>query len=305
MSKRDRTFVSVVVPVYDDYPRLQETVEALEAQSYASGDYEVVVVDNGTPAHRIVDLESAFEHVRMTSESKQGSYAARNAGIEAAEGDLFAFTDADCLPAEGWLAAGVEALEADESVGLVGGPIDLFARDEDAPTLAELWELRRGFPQREYVEEMNFSATANMFTRRRVFDDVGRFDDDLQSGGDREFGERVAAAGYRQEYTPAARVRHPARHALRDLLKKTVRTTRGDYRRREQHGEFSPPTRLLRMARAAGDIAIGPLKAAVTAATEPGSCEERAKFAVTDELVSAARELVAIEQLGGHLLGRG
>ena len=304
MSTNANPTASVIIPVYDDYERLQSCLEALDEQTYPAHAHEVIVADNGTPPERRIDMAERFDNVRMTVETKTGSYAARNAGLEVAAGEILAFTDADCLPEAQWLEEGVRTLEETENCGMVGGPISLFPEDATHPTLAETWELERGFPQRSYVEELNFSATANMFTTRDVIDDVGSFDDDLKSGGDREFGERVAAAGYRQLYAPEARVRHPARRAMRDLLKKTVRTTRGDYRRREKKGEFSPPTRLLRLLRAAGDVAISPLRLGWLIATEGKPVDEAVKFALADTLVSSTRELVAIEQLGTHLPDR-
>ena len=76
-----------------------------------------------------------------------------------------------------------------------GFGIEVFARDPHAPTLAELWELERAFPQERYLRELHFSVTANAFTTRAVIERVGTFNADLKSGGDREFGERVWAAG--------------------------------------------------------------------------------------------------------------
>lgn len=301
MSTNSNPRVSVVIPVYDDYGRLSTCLEALAQQTYPGDDFEIVVVDNGTPEERVVAVEEEFANVRRTSEEKQGSYAARNRGLEVADGELFAFTDADCIPTEAWLERGIEALTSSESIGLVGGSIELFAHEEDAPTAAELWELRRGFPQRHYVEELDFAATANMFTRRSVFEEVGRFDADLRSGGDRDWGERVAEAGFDQVYASEAFIRHPARRTLPDLLQKMVRTTRGDYRRREQNGEFSPLTRSWRMLRAAGDLALGPVRFGWTALAAPGSLGEGIRFAAADGLVRATRELVALEQLGTRL----
>lgn len=293
--------VSVVIPVYDDYHRLQECLSALEHQTFPSDRYEVIVVDNGTPDHAFVDVSARFAHVEMAFESEPGSYAARNAGIEKANGELLAFTDADCLPDEQWLEEGIGRLRADKSIGLVGGAIELFAGSDHGPTPAERWELRRGFPQRKYVERFHFAATANMFARRRVFEEVGAFNHDLKSGGDREWGERVADAGFRQVFESRARVRHPARATLRALLQKTVRTTRGDYRRREQSGEFDPIRRLRRMLWAVGDLATAPLRLGLSAAADSGSPRERVEFAAVDELVRMTREIVALEQLGSAI----
>jgi GT2 family glycosyltransferase len=297
MPDSDEPDVTVVIPVFDDYRTLRSTLEALEHQTYPSERYEILVVDNGTPSHKKSDPSQIFERVTQITEPEGGSYTARNAGIEASNSELLAFTDADCLPVDKWLEAGVEALTSDNEIGLVGGELEIFTADSGVPTAAETWEMRRGFPQRHYIEDLNFAATANMFTRRSVFHAVGRFDGELESGGDREFGERVAAAGYRQVFAPEALVRHPARSQLRDLIQKTVRTTRGDFQRRENRGEFDRTRRLWRMLRAAGDVAISPLNVAWTAAREEGPVDERLKFALVEGVVGATREIVAIEQL--------
>ena len=86
--------------------------------------------------------------------------------------------------------------------------------------------------------------TANMATWRAVLDRVGGFDETLPSGGDAEFGRRVRAAGGRQRYAPAARVRHPARVSWPELRAKQRRVTRGvAWRARRRQGRV----RLLRL----------------------------------------------------------
>ena len=65
------------------------------------------------------------------------------------------------------------------------------------------------FPER-------FAATANLFVRREVVDDLGGFDASLRSGGDYEFGRRATGAGYRLVYAPEASVVHRPRASLRE-----------------------------------------------------------------------------------------
>lgn len=307
----DNPDVSVVIPVYDDYDTLDVTLRALEQQSYPANGVEVIVVDNGTPRARRRDVDDEYDLVRQISESTQGSYAARNAGVEAAEGELLAFTDADCRPDPDWLTNGIEALEGAPQVGLVGGALEIVTSDDgfnsaDGPSAAEVWEMSRGFPQQHYIDDLNFAATANMLTRRAVFEDVGLFNEALLSGGDREWGERVAEAGYELVYEAEALVRHPARRDLKSLLKKHVRTTRGDYQRRNKRGELSDVARLIGILEGAGELAISPAKCLWVALTAGGDgLERRAKFAWADTLVDATRSLVAIEQLAGQLFAGG
>ncbi len=216
-------FVSVIIPVLDDQPRLDRCLAALAAQSYPGDRFEVVVVDNGSDP----PIQVPPGRARVVVDPRPGSYAARNTGVQAARGTVLAFTDADCLPEPEWLERGVARLRAVPRCGLVGGAIELFPRDQDRPTAAELCELMTGFPQQRFVERDRFGATANVFTTREVVDQVGGFDPSLMSAGDVDFGTRVHAAGYRIVYGPDARVRHPARSSMRTLLQKVVRVEVG------------------------------------------------------------------------------
>jgi glycosyltransferase involved in cell wall biosynthesis len=221
-------FVSVVIPVLNDPVRLRRCLQALHEQTYPQACYEVIVVDNG-PDEAVQETIAAFPGVRGVVETRRGLHAARNAGIAAAQGELLGFTDADCLPASDWVEKGAGALAGDQRVGLVGGRIQVFARDPARMTLAEVYDCAMAFPQRRYIEQAHFGATANVFTRRSVLERVGTFDGRLISGGDAEWGRRVHAAGYRLLYHDDVIVAHPARESVYKLFQKSVRIAQGEY----------------------------------------------------------------------------
>lgn len=223
MTVDPRPLVSVIIPVIDDQQRLDACLEALGEQAYPRDAIEIIVVDNGS--RRPVQVRD--DRARVVVEPHPGPYAARNAGVRAASGQILAFTDADCLPEAGWLSRGVERLLAEPGCGLVAGAIQVFCHDEQRPTLAELYELVKGFPQRRFVEQDHFGATANILARREVVEAVGGFDGSLISAGDVDFGHRVRAAGYRLVYEADSCVRHPARRSMKNLLMKVVRTEVG------------------------------------------------------------------------------
>lgn len=64
--------------------------------------------------------------------------------------------------------------------------------------------------------QQHFGATANIFTTRATMGRVGAFDARLMSGGDREWGQRVHAAGLPVLYAPDVVVCHPARRTFRE-----------------------------------------------------------------------------------------
>lgn len=244
-SNTKRPLVSVVIPVYNDAARLAGCLGALEKQTYPSDRVEILVVDNGSEDD-VADAVDCFDNVRLLVELRPGSYAARNHGIREANGEVIAFTDADCVPASTWVERGVSHLMEDPAIGLVGGRIDVLVRDPENPNGVELADIVVNFQQRRYIEEFQFAATASAFSRKSVFERVGRFNEEMLSGGDRDWGERVANAGYRLRYADDAVITHPARRSLRQLYVKSKRQHAGARDHRRSTGSTLPVGQLLR-----------------------------------------------------------
>lgn len=219
-------FVSVIIPVLNDPTRLKACLQALEQQTYPADQYEVIVVDNGSD-EPIDFVVRTFPHAQATFEAQRSIHAARQHGIALAKGEIVVFTDADCVPEPDWIEKGVNVLLQNPDCGLVGGKIIVFVRDPHHMTPAEIYEKLTAFPQQGYIEHDHFGATANVFTWRRVIDHVGGLRLDLQSGGDREWGQRVFAAGYKLLYADEVVVYHPARSSVKELSIKAIRVMRG------------------------------------------------------------------------------
>lgn len=224
-------FVSVIVPVYNDSQRLKLCLHALENQTRSKDLYEVIVVDNDSEED-IKSIVSQFSQAKYAYEKKSGSYVARNKGISIAKGDILAFTDSDCIPDSNWIEKGVAHLVDTPNCGLVAGRIDLFFKDPDKPTGVELFEkIELNFFQEQTIKNSHYGMTANVFTFKDVMNDVGSFNSALKSGGDREWGQKVFAAGYQQVYADDALVNHPARHSHAQLRKRITRLVGGKFDR--------------------------------------------------------------------------
>lgn len=206
--------VSVVIPARNAAATLGRCLDAL-AEQIGAPEFEVIVVDD---ASTDMTPDIARRHPlqpNVVTGTGQGSYSARNLGAAASRGRVLAFTDADCEPDPGWLAAGLAALEA--GADLAGGHIVLTADAAVAAGGPAAYDLASYLQQEQFVAEQGFAATANLFVRRAAFDRLGGFDAELRSGGDVEFGQRARAAGLRLDYAAAAVVRHPARASYREL----------------------------------------------------------------------------------------
>jgi glycosyltransferase involved in cell wall biosynthesis len=223
-------FVTVIIPVFNDFDRLRLCLEALTQQTYPKASYEVIIVDNGSdesPQKLSSDLQD-FE-LKFLIENKVGSYAARNLGIQHSRGDILAFTDSDCIPKESWIEKGVKRLIGIEKCGVVAGKVSIFYQKEDCLNTIELYEKVSAFPQERYVKKAKFGVTANLFTFKDVFQKVGFYNEDLVSAGDKEWGARVHEAGYVIAYAEEAIVLHPARNSIKSIENKSLRVAYGLY----------------------------------------------------------------------------
>jgi glycosyltransferase involved in cell wall biosynthesis len=223
-------FVSIIIPVLNDAKRLQICLQAIAQQTYPQDCFEVIVIDNGSdPSQTIAPVVANYPNVTAAAEDFPSSFAARNRGLELANGAVIAFTDADCIPARDWLEQGVQTLLQTPNCGLVAGRVEVFFKQSDRATPVELYERITAFPQQELIERHHYAATANVFTYKQVIDRVGGFEATLKSSGDIEWGQRIAALGYAQVYAASACIAHPARDSYAQLFKRTVRLAGGLY----------------------------------------------------------------------------
>jgi len=227
-----RPFVSVIIPVYNDEERLATVLQALDRQTYPTERYEVIVVDNASEKSPEATT-AGHARVQLVAEARPGSYAARNRGLEIAQGEVLAFTDADCLVPEGWIEAGVSALSAIGKPALIAGDIRLRFERPGRPNAAEVYDQVKGF-NAESGAELGFAYTGNAFTVREVFDQVGGFNADLMSRGDFEWGQRVSQAEFPVVYSGEAFIEHPSRAELSEILMKERRLQGGRLKMMEE-----------------------------------------------------------------------
>ena len=88
--------LSIIVPVYNTAEYLPECLDCFLAQTYKN--FEVILVDDGSPDNSgaICDEYAGRDRrFRVIHQKNQGVSAARNAGIDVAEGDYVGFVDSD------------------------------------------------------------------------------------------------------------------------------------------------------------------------------------------------------------------
>lgn len=216
--------VSIIIPTYHDWARLSECIKALELQTYPFDRFEVIIVNND-PQDPIQDTYYIPANFKIINEAKPSSYAARNAGLCVAKGEIIGFTDSDCIPLPTWIEAAVACFESNPQIDRVGGKVELFISG-NKHTLAEAYETVYAFRQEENIKT-GMSVTANMFAKKKVFDQIGHFNASMFSGGDFEWGIRATANNFQIVFSADVVVKHPARNNLKQLLNKIKRVASG------------------------------------------------------------------------------
>ncbi len=158
--------VSVFVSVRSGGEALVETLESLRQQTYPSGLYEVIVLDDG----RVPDVAEAVARVaaaegpalRRLRVSGSGP-ADRMAAIAAATTTLSGHTDDSCLLPEDWIESAVTWFDNDTAV--VTGPV--FGRGGTVSRQLEVPGTRPDPDEKGVPSEVLFPIT-NVFYRNRV-----------------------------------------------------------------------------------------------------------------------------------------
>jgi cellulose synthase/poly-beta-1,6-N-acetylglucosamine synthase-like glycosyltransferase len=214
-------YVTIIIPAYKDWERLSLCLAALSKQSYPAELFEIIVVNND-PTEDIPDQYFFPQNCILIKEAKPGSYAARNAALKIARGEIIGFTDSDCIPDKDWIKNAIEYFSQNKLCTRIAGEVSIFFKSPQ-PTKAELYDKLYGFNQSRYVTISGTSVTANLFAYKYVFDAIGFFDENLMSGGDFRWGMLAHKAGYPIDYVKNILVNHPARYSWADLIKKEKR----------------------------------------------------------------------------------
>jgi GT2 family glycosyltransferase len=209
--------MSVIVPAYDAWDTLPETLEALRLEVDRPDRELILVESSGTLTEEALAQRWPWLHpIALRSRTLPG--AARNIALGHARGGLVAFTDADAVPEPGWLDELERALRpGDDAVaGAVvnGTPWSAVGSSDTLLEFAAWLPGRRGRPLH--------GATCNLLVRRDALALAGGFRTDLWPGEDTVFTFRLGERG-RLSFAPDARVRHLNRTRFSDLLRHQYR----------------------------------------------------------------------------------
>ncbi len=245
-------FVSVIVPTHNRPDLLQRCLPSLTTLYYPN--YEIIIVDNAPRDSATADfMQQNYSHmpqVRYLREDRPGPSWARNCGIEAAKGEILAFTDDDVEVDRYWLIELIKNFDTANDVACVTGHVFLLELETAAQYLYEEYggsnwfeeeksdsfrwwftkhvfdmkENRPSIPLYPYKAGM-FGCGANMAFTASVLREIGGFDPALGGTGPSRCGQDIALLfkvvlyGHKLVYEPASLVYHLNRREYSALCK--------------------------------------------------------------------------------------
>lgn len=203
--------VSVVVAIYNEADNVEALLEALDRQSVPPA--EVVIVDDGSTdrSPELVENFSASSFaLELIRQANSGPALARNRGWRAAQGEIVAFTDGDCVPEPDWLEKLLIPF-ANHEVGAVGGTYRTLNPDN---VLESFIGLEIDYRYKDVADTVNCHGTYNLAVRKRVLEEVGGMSEQYSkpSGEDWDMTYKISSRyniAFQREASVAAH--HPSR----------------------------------------------------------------------------------------------
>ena len=231
-------FVSVIVCSYNGARTLAACLESLGKLNYPA--YEVILVDDGS-SDDTAHVAAQFPSVRYIHQANHGLSHARNTGAAAAKGDVFAYTDSDCMVDADWLYYLIGALVSGDYAGVGGPNITPPAQNWIQACVAAA----PGGPSHVLLTDTiaEHIPGCNMAFYRWAFDGAGGFDPEYRKAGDDvDFCWRIQQAGWVIGFSPTAIVWHYRRFTLRAFLKQQDGYGEAESLLRFKHLIFFGPT---------------------------------------------------------------
>ncbi|MGC3991033.1 MAG: glycosyltransferase [Chthoniobacteraceae bacterium] len=258
--------VSVIVCSYNGGKTLPDCLESLEKLNYP--DYEIVLVDDGSKDDTVQIADKFLSRYSPTGKAPEsqpfeggapgtthqisgrlhyirqknmGLSFARNIGAQASTGEVFAYTDSDCMADPDWLYYMIGTLISGDYVGVGGPNISPPAVDWIQAAVAAA----PGGPSHVLLTDVvaEHIPGCNMAFHRWAFESIGGFDTEYRKAGDDvDFCWRLQNNNGVIAFSPSAIVWHYRRFTLTAFRKQQEGYGEAESMLRFKHLIFFGPT---------------------------------------------------------------
>lgn len=248
--------ITVCIVTYNEKGNIGDCLKSVYDMDYPPDLFEVLVVDGGSDDGTIDivrDYQKIRDNLRLIIDHRKGTAVARRVGVEEAQSDYIAFTDADCEVPPDWLIILVNGFsryaEGMKNLAAVGGKNEnragagfvTRAISVATNTYAGSFGSVQGMAY-DSDREVSSLATLNALYSRKALMGVGNFDPELISDAeDADINFRLREAGYKFMYLAQSTVYHKYRPTLTAWARNMIRYGRGRARLLKKHREMWSP----------------------------------------------------------------
>ena len=115
--------LSVIIPTVNRERLLKQTLDSIERQTLPKSDFEIIVVDNGSPdnTRQVCDeYNKRNGNLRYFYDPRPGLHVGRNKGYQESRSDILVYADDDIIAFPTWLKAIYDGFQ-NKDVKLIGG----------------------------------------------------------------------------------------------------------------------------------------------------------------------------------------
>ena len=168
----DNPRVSVIIPIFNGENYLAESIASVLNQSFSP--HEIIIIDDGSTDTSANIAQSFGDGVSYYFQPTAGIAAARNKGVEKANGDYLAFLDCDDLWTKDKLSLQIAAFKTDPSLDIAFGHLEQFV----SPELDEETKEKSHCPD-EIIAGIHCGT---MLIKQDAFNRVGLFETQFEIG---------------------------------------------------------------------------------------------------------------------------
>ncbi len=181
-----KPIVSIIITTKNEALVIERLLKSILNQSYKN--IETIVVDNKSSDSTKQIARKYTKHVYDFGPERS---AQRNYGAKAAKGEYVFFLDADMELSKDVVKECVVRMQKNKKLGGVSIP-------EESMTTT-FWEKVKGYERSFYVDDPNEKTDAARFFSRKVFDELGGYDQSITGPEDWDLPERMMKKGYKTE----------------------------------------------------------------------------------------------------------
>ena len=180
--------ISVIIVAYINTDVLVKSLKSIEKYNDIGNDLEVIIVDNSPEEKRVEKklIDSNCRFTKYIAANNNGFGAGNNIGASIANGEILAFMNPDIILIQPIFSKIQKHFESNSNLALLGGKL-LY--EDLTPAFSFYYNYETGIISKWLIKLWNklnifnphsmFISGANLFIRSKIFEEAGKFDENI------------------------------------------------------------------------------------------------------------------------------